>query len=358
LNKLSDLWIDAKRGTNTALIQGICKAIIDRKLEDRAFIRKRTEGYDTFKDSLSDLSIETVAGMTGTDAAKLTDLYDLLSKPDTNVIVLYSIDSLREKSRNDLQALGNLMMITGRIGKPGNGLIILRDFSNSQGLADMGIDPKYLPGFIHAGQTERINNLGRKWNVDLKTLFKPVDLINALENDRIKALLIFGENPLQDISNLKFTGGAEFILVVDHFMTETAQEADVVLPAAMPMETGGSYTTCDRRVQGFTKVFEPETGMENWQIINELARKLNADMNFSSTDQIFSEIKDVVAPYGNLTAEGFWGKGFLTKEFATATGKGRFSNITIDLDPMNAEKIPYLFSEHYFNKKLKAKLRP
>jgi len=358
LNKISDLWIDAKRGTNTALIQGICKSIIDRKLEDRTFVHDRTEGYDTFRDSLSDLSIEAVAMMTGVDAAKLAELYNLVSEPDTNVIALYSIDSLWEKSKNDLQALGNLMMITGRIGKPGNGLIILRDFSNSQGLVDMGIDPKYLPGFIHAGQTEQINNLGRKWNVDLKNIFKPVDLVNALENDRIKALLIFGENPLQEISNLKFTGGAEFMLVVDHFMTETAHEADVVLPAAMPVETGGSYTTCDRRVQGFTKVFEPGTGMENWQIISELARKLSVNMNFSSTDQIFSEIKEVVAPYSNLAAEGFWGNGFLTKEFATATGKGQFSNIAIDLDPMNAEKIPYLFSEHYFNKKLKAKLRP
>ena len=358
LNKISDLWIDPKRGTNTALIQGICKSVIDRGLEDQTFVRDRTEGYDAFKKSLSALSIEAVAGMTGVDAAKLAELYDLIDKPDTNVVVLYSIDSLWEKSRNDLQALGNLMMITGRIGKPGNGLIILRDFANSQGLVDMGVDSKYLPGFIRVGETERIDNLGTRWDVDLKALFKPVDLVSALENDRIKALLIFGENPLREVSNLKFTGGAEFMLVVDHFMTETALEADVVLPAAMPVETSGSYTTCDRRVQRFTKVFEPRTGMENWQIIGELARRSTADMYFSSVDQIFSEIRETVTFYGNLATDGFWGKGFLTKEFATATGKGRFSNITVDLDPTNAEKIPYLFSEHYFNTKLKAKLRP
>jgi formate dehydrogenase major subunit len=358
LNKVSDLWIDAKRGTNTALIQGVCKSVIDKGLEDKNFVQNRTEGYEAFRESLSEFSLESVAGMTGVDAAKIAELYNLVSKPDTNVVVFYSVDSIWEKSKNDLQALGNLMMLTGKIGKPGNGLIILRDFSNSQGLVDMGVDSKYLPGFINSAETGKIDDLGKKWNTDLKMLFKPVDLVNALESDRIKALLIFGEDPLHDVSNLNFIGGAEFMLVVDHFMTETALEADVVLPAAMPVETSGSYTTCDRRVQRFAKVFEPKTGMENWQIIGELARRLAADMQFSSVDQIFTEIGETVSFYGNLAANGFWGKDFLAKEFPTATGKGRFSSITVDLNPINTEKTPYLFSDHYFNTKLRAKLRP
>ena len=98
--------------------------------------------------------------------------------------------------------------------------------------------------------------------------------------------------------------------------------------------------------------------MENWQIIGELARRSGADLGFSSTDQIFSEIGGAVPFYGNLTPDGFWGNGFLKKEFQTTTGKGRFSTIAIDLNPANTEKTPYLFSEHYFNTKLKAKLRP
>jgi formate dehydrogenase major subunit len=357
LNKISDLWIDTKRGTNTMLIQGICKNLIDKGLEDKTFIGGRTEGYDSFRESLSNLTTETVARTTGVDTAKLVELYNYLSKPDTNVVVLYSIDSLWEKSKKDLQALGNLMMITGRIGKTGNGLIILRDFSNSQGLIDMGVDSKYLPGFISADQTERVNEIGGKWNVDLKAIFKPADLKSALESDKIKALLIFGENPLQEISNLKFTGGAEFMLVMDHFMTETALEADIVLPAAMPIETSGSYTACDRRVQKFTKVFEPKTGMENWQIIAELARRSATDMNISSADQIFNEIGKTAAFYSDLSTDGFWGKDFLKKDFPTATGKGHFSNISIVVEPTNTEKVPYLYSEHYFNTKLKSKLR-
>lgn len=358
LNRISDLWIDAKRGTNTALIQGICRSLIDRGLADRSYVGKRTEGYDAFTKSVAPFSIESVAAMTGVSTAKLAELYELVGNPDSRIIALYSIDSLLDKSRDALQALANLMMVTGRIGKPGNGLVILRDFSNSQGLVDMGVDSRYLPGFIRGGEAERIDNLGTRWGVDLRAVFKPGDLMGALENDRIKALLIFGENPLQEVSNLKYTGGAEFILVVDHFMTETALEADVVLPAAMPVETGGSYTACDRRVQRFAKVFEPRAGMENWQIIAELARRSAADMHVSSVEQIFAEIGEVVPFYSNLSPEGFWGRGFLSGAFATATGKGRFRSITVDLETTNGEKTPYLFSEQYYNTKVKGKLGP
>jgi hypothetical protein len=71
------------------------------------------------------------------------------------------------------------------------------------------------------------------------------------------ALLVFGEDPLVATANLRLTGGVEFMLVVDHFMTATAAEADVVLPASLPAETDGSFTACDRRVQKIQKLFEP-----------------------------------------------------------------------------------------------------
>ena len=84
----------------------------------------------------------------------------------------------------------------------------------------------------------------------LEDVFKPVDLKDAMEKDRIKGLIVFGEDPLFRASNLKLTSGADFMVVVDCFMTETAMEADVVLPASLPIETEGTFTACDRRVQG------------------------------------------------------------------------------------------------------------
>ena len=132
----------------------------------------------------------------------------------------------------------------------------------------------------------------------------------------------------------------------------------MVLPASMPIETSGSYTSCDRRVQRFEKVFEPENGMENLQIINMIARGLCSNIEFSSVNDVYKEIEQVIEPYGKLTADGFWGKDFLVKKFATKTGKGRFVEVPININPSNTEKTPYLYSEHYFNTRLKAKIMP
>jgi predicted molibdopterin-dependent oxidoreductase YjgC len=148
LNKFADVWIDAKRGTGTALIQGMSKAVIDKGLADTAFIKSRAEGYETFKESVADLDLGGVSELTGVGKEKLTKLYDLVAHPDWNIIVVYNVDSLWEKSRNDLKAIGNFMMLTGRVGKPGNGIILLRDYSNSQGLFDMGADAPYSPPLI------------------------------------------------------------------------------------------------------------------------------------------------------------------------------------------------------------------
>jgi formate dehydrogenase major subunit len=362
LTKFADLWIDSKRGTNTALIDGLCKLIIDNGLADTSYIKTRTEGYDDFKDSVVHLETSGVSEITGVNKEKLEQLADLAGKPDANVIALYNIDSTWEKSKNDLKALGNLMMLTGRIGKARNGIIILRDYANSQGLFDMGVDPKYLPGHVRTDEHAKIGELGKKWKVDLAGIFSKVNLKEDLENEKIKALIVFGEDPLIAPSNLKLTAGVEFLLAVDHFMTATAMDADVVLPASLPIETAGTYTACDRRVQTNAKVFDSKTGMENWEIIAGLASKMGVSLGFKSLGDIEKEIHRVVAPYKdikdtkNIKAGSFWGNGFLEKGFMTSSGKGRFSALPIDLSPSNVDKKPYVSSENYVNLKVKSKL--
>ena len=356
LNKFADLWIDSKRGTNTGLINFLSGVVLDRGLADKGFIDKRTEGCEEFKASVAGLDINAVSETTGVNKSKLHQFCDLIARPYVNLVVVYSIDSLWEKSKDDLKAIGNLMMLTGRVGKAGNGIVVLRDFANSQGLLDMGVDPGYLPGYVSYRDKEQIAGLGKKWGVDLAAIFKPVDLREAMEEEKIKAVIIFGEDPLYATSNFKLTGGMEFLLVVDSLMTSTAMEADVVLPASVPVETEGSYTACDRRVQRMTKVFEPLTGMENWQIIMKLAEKLGTKMSFATVNGITKEIQKIVPFYKGVAPGSFWGKGFLGKAFMTPDGKGRFSAVSIDTSPCNMEKKPFLSSENYFNVKIRGKL--
>ncbi|MGD0229756.1 MAG: molybdopterin-dependent oxidoreductase [Syntrophorhabdales bacterium] len=356
LVKFSDLWIDSKRGTNAALVNGICQALIEKGLEDASFIQERTEGFDAFKAHVGQFDAGLVAEITGVRRDKLDSLFDLLANREARVVVVYGIDSWWEKSKNDLRALGNLMMLSGRLGKPGSGIILLRDFANAQGLFDMGVDPAYLPGHVRAHDAARIAGLGKLWGVNLEEIFKPVNLKDALEKDRIKGLLVFGEDPLFATSNLKLTSAAEFMVVVDYFMTATAMEADVFLPASLPIETEGTFTAADRRVQRLPRVFASRTGKENWEIIKGLAEKMGIALTPLSTDDIGKEITQAFPAYGMLAPEGFWGENLLAKTFMTPNGKGRFAVFDIDVTPASGEKRHFLSGENYFISQVRSKL--
>jgi formate dehydrogenase major subunit len=356
LNKFADVWIDAKRGTGTALIQGMSRAVIEKGLADIEYIKSRTEKYETFKESVADLDLGGVSELTGVSKEKLTKLYDLAARPDQKLIVVYNVDSLWEKSRNDLKAIGNFMMLTGRVGKPGNGIILLRDYANSQGLFDMGADARYLPGHIRPENAKGLKKLSSLWGVDLSAVFTPVNLKDLLERDKIKALLVFGEDPLAAPNNVRLTGGVEFMLVLDHFMTATAMEADVVLPASLPIETEGSLTACDRRVQAIGKIFEPRNGMENWQAISALAARLGVSFSYTSVKEITDEIRAAIPAYNDMNGGPFWGQSLLRKSFMTKNGKGRFSLLPIDLSPYSIDKKQYVSSENYFRLNIKGRL--
>jgi len=354
--KFSDLWIDSRRGTNTVLLNGLINALLEKCKIDTEFIQNRTEGFEEFKDSISQFNTEYISEVTGVQKDKLLMLYDLIGNKDLNLIVVYNIDSHKEKARNDLRAIGNLLMLTGRVGKEGQGLIILRDYANSAGLLDMGINPDYLPGYVRYKDTEKINEISKYWNVELKEIFKPVDLLKKLKNDEIKGLLIFGENPIVESKNLKYFRGLEFLMVQDIFFTTTAREADVVLPASTYIETEGTFTSCDRRVQKFNKIFTPASNLENWEIIKKLWENLDVNLPYSSPADIFNEIKKVNSLYRDVEFGQIWGKKLFKKTFPTPSKKGKFLIYDTDISSISPKKPEYLSHEEYFKLNIRRKL--
>ena len=147
------------------------------------------------------------------------------------------------------------------------------------------------------------------------------------------------------------------MLVVDNTMTATAMEAEVVLPASLPIETSGTQTSCDRRVQRLNKVFEPLAGLENWQIINKLAQSMGMPLTFKSVEEVLEEIEKINPAYKGLANGAFWGKDFLNKRFQTTNGKGKFVAVPINVSPQSLDKKPYLHSERYFEVKVRGRLR-
>lgn len=339
VTKFADLWIDSRKGTNTILLNGIIRELIQKGLiaEEQVEI----EGFKALEEMVAPYTPEKVIETADITIEKYNRLLEWIEKPEQKIVFIYNIDSPREKSKNDLKAIGNFLLLTNRMEQPGSGIIITREYANSTGLLDMGVTPHYLPGFVKPFETDDIQRIGKQWHTDLKTVFKPVDLEDKLLKGEIKALLVFGEDPLIVSDNHKYFNGVEFLVVLDMFRTDTAAAADVVLPAASYIEQDGSYTACDRRVQKVTRIMPPKTGMENWKVINTLAKKFNRDFGYNSTSDIFNEI-ETVNRFTN-------GKG--------KTGKPQYVTYTIDTGTLNPELPTLLYSENYYKTKIKSQLR-
>jgi formate dehydrogenase major subunit len=346
LTKFADLWIDSRKGTNTVLLNGVLRHVIKKGLftgEPAAL-----KGFDALTAMVDPYTPEDVTEAVDITPEKYEQLLHWLEDPHEKIVFIYNIDSQRERSANDLKAIGNFLLLTGRQGEQGSGsgLILLQEYANSTGLMDMGVTPNYLPGYVKFFEEEDIQRIGKKWQVDLTPVFKPVDLEAKLRRGEIRAMLVFGEDPLCTADQLKYFSEVEFLMVQDLFPTATTAAADVVIPAASFIEQEGTYTACDRRVQQLNRIIPPKNGRENWQFIQELAKAFNLQMEYTSIDDIYQEIREMNRFYNGSAANQTFNE----------TGKPEFSIYTAGMVTFPPELPGLLHSENYF-KNLQMKLK-
>ncbi len=188
-----------------------------------------------------------------------------------------------------------------------NGRIyLLSDHANEQGVLDMGCAPDLLPGYRPLSYAEFRKRYEAAWKTTLsdKAGLNIFEMIQAAGNGVLKALYVMGENP---VFNLPDAGGVaaalkklEFLVVQDIFMTETAQLADVVLPALSWGEKYGTYTNMERRIQRVRKTVGRE-GMEDWRIIAEVSKHMSVRMQYADAGAVFEEITRVSPLHRDLT---------------------------------------------------------
>ena len=155
----------------------------------------------------------------------------------------------------------------------------LHEKANGQGLLDMGANPAWFPGYRPVADEAAIDDLEKEWSVALRDLdTSNTDVGSLLRQRRIKAAVIIGEDPL-GLAGLPADLRAgleavECLVVADLFETATARAAHVVLPMSSTVETSGTFTNSERRVQQVRQAIRPRTGFETWQLLAELAAKM------------------------------------------------------------------------------------
>jgi len=192
-------------------------------------------------------------------------------------------------------------MITGKLGKTANGLISLKEKNNAQGTFDMGICPTLGVGAVNITDKALVSRMKKVWKV--KSLPKDVNVsqFNRLEKGKLKNLFIFGEDPLGCTEDKVKVAGwltvADFVVVMDYFKTETANQADLILPASFPFESGGTFTNTQKVIQNFESGFKPKVGMDTLQQLAALMKEFGVKQK-SNPDELMSEIVSLLPDAG------------------------------------------------------------
>ncbi len=317
LVRFADIWLQQRPGTDVPLLMGMMRVIVDENLLDSEFVEKRCEGFDDLKKSLANFDLDTVEKITEVPKEKIAEAARIYAtaKPST---ILYAMGITQHTHGTDnVLAIANLSMLTGNIGKSSTGVNPLRGQNNVQGACDMGALPNVYPGYQQVKDEAIKAKFEKAWGKDLSPDIglTVVEMMNGALDGNVRAMYIMGENPMLSDPDLNHVREAlealDFLVVQDIFLTETAQLADVVLPATTFAEKDGTFTNTERRVQRVRKAIDPiGDSRTDWQIICDLAIRMGENgFQFETAEEIFGELASLTPQYAGITYERIEDKG-------------------------------------------------
>jgi formate dehydrogenase major subunit len=307
LTKNSTMHLQAKAGTNVALINGMMNVIIREGLANQDFIAKRTEGYTAMRELVADYTPEKVAKICEIEPEEIVNAARLYAKAGKAPIIYCLGVTEHSTGTEGVMSMSNLAMLVGKIGRPGCGVNPLRGQNNVQGACDMGCSPFDFPGYQKVADSKTIAKFEKAWATRLNPQIglTSTQVLPAATRGEIKGLYIFGEDPIvtdPDTSHVRHAlESLDFLVVQELFMTETAAYADVILPGISFAEKDGTFTNTERRIQRIRKAVAPRGGArEDYKAFCEVATRMGYAMTYDSPSQIMAEIAQVVPTFARV----------------------------------------------------------
>src|SRR2546425_4088443 len=296
----ADLWLGIDVGSYIALANAIAREIIPSGLADKQFIERATTGFDDSAKCVEAYTLERAEAETGVPASAIKEVADAYGRADRAMICWTLGITEHHNAVDNVLALINLALLTGKVGRYGCGLNPLRGQNNVQGGGDMGAIPARMPGFqdledpaIHdkfsraRGGAEFPSKKG--WHLS--------EMFEAMDRGELRSVYVVGENPARSEADqtraVRLLSGLDHLVVQDILLTQTAEMAHVVLPAAAGWaESEGTVTNSERRVQRVRRALEPPAGArDDIDIICDLARRLGFDWGQPTAEQVWDECR-------------------------------------------------------------------
>ena len=336
LRRHASHMLQFRPGADVALLNSIMHVIAEEGLVDRQYIEAMTEGWNAEREHLKGFAPEKMADLTGIDADTIREVARTFAGAKSAMIFWGMGISQHIHGTDNSRCLISLALMCGQIGRPGAGLHPLRGQNNVQGASDAGLIPMFLPDYASVLSDDVRAKYAALWGDDggfggeilAEKGLTVTEILDAVHAGDIRAMYILGENPAMsdpDVAHARDALAALDCLVVqDIFMTETANYADVILPAAAFAEKTGTVTNTNRQVQmGRPAVSPPGSAKEDWWITTELARRCGLDWPYSHPSEVFAEMGQVMDSLSNITWDRLETEGAVTYPSLSPTDPGQ-----------------------------------
>lgn len=314
--KIADLHLKVKPGTDAALANGLLKVILEENLIDEAFLKERANGFEEVKEYISSLNLEEIAQITGISISQIRKAAEIFGREETGMIFTARGVEQQTDGVAAVRNFLNILIATGKIGKPFCGYGAITGQGNGQGAREHGQKADQLPGYRSIENEAHRAYIADVWGIDKNELpgkgVSAYEMMEKISDGDITGMLLMCSNPVVSNPNANFVKEAltklKFFVAVDLFISETAKLADLILPATSYLEDEGTMTNLEGRVTLREASYpSPGEAKHDWQIICDMARVLGKGeyFSFSSAEEIFNELRVAsrggVADYYGIT---------------------------------------------------------
>lgn len=306
----ADIFFRPQPSTDAVWLNAVAKYIVDQGWHNQEFIAQWVNGFEDYRQSLQQYTLEFAAERTGLSQDLLKQVASEIVKAD-GVCILWAMGVTQHCGGSDTStSISNLLLLTGNYMRPGAGAYPLRGHNNVQGASDFGSMPNTFPGYQEVEDEAVRSKFEAAWGVKLPP-HKGLDnheMIRAVHDGKLKVLYIKGEDTITSDANAGDVGAAlrmlDFFVVQDVNLSETARYADVILPACPSLEKDGTFTNTERRIQRLYKVWEPlGESKPDWLIIQEIANRLGGGWTYTHPSQIMDEVASLTPMFAGVNYE-------------------------------------------------------
>ena len=335
-------------GSDVALLNAMLNVIVTEKLFNAEFVARYTEGFEALSRHVLPLTPEAMSPLCGVTPAEIRDVARTYATAGSAMIFWGMGISQHVHGTDNARCLISLALATGQVGRPGTGLHPLRGQNNVQGASDAGLIPMVFPNYHPVGDAQYRAAFEELWNspLDARPGLTVVEILDAVHAGTIRGMYILGENPAMSDPDLDHARAAlaklEHLVVQDLFVTETAQFADVILPASGWAEKDGTVTNTNRQVQmGRAALPPPGEARPDWWIIQEIARRFGLDWHYEHPRDVYAEMQQGMSSLEHIDWQRVEREGSVTypspapdapghdvvfgEGFPTASGRGKFT---------------------------------